>query len=191
MSAQASTPPRLDEAPAQRVVERRWWPALVVTALIVAVVGGGQLVRGVGHAPAAVQVGDARVQPLPGWTVTGATPNAAELRRGPVVLSAQAAPSSYTGPVGLATTYVQDVVRPALADMAADAPTTTTVGAGIAAARVPWVGVTGDGVAVEGVVVALAGPRSSVVFSVAAPKGGLATVAQDVATMIETTEFTG
>jgi hypothetical protein len=185
----ADAPPRVDEAPAQRVRERRWWPALVVTASILALVAGGQAVRGEPATPQDLAVGDARVQPPAGWTLERSTPTAAELRRGPVVVTAQAAPSSYTGPVGLATTYVGNALRPALADLAADEPTPTTIGNGIPAARVPWVGVTDDGVAVEGLVVAAAGPRSSVVFVVAAPEGGLATVVADIARMLDTTRF--
>jgi hypothetical protein len=182
-------PARVDEAPTQRVRERRWWPALLVTGAIVAVVAGGQTAGGEAATPRELAVGDARVRPPAGWTLDRSTPTAAELRRGPVVVTAQAAPSSYTGPAGLATTYVENVLRPALADLAADAPTPTTVGGGIPAARVPWVGVSDDGVTVEGLVVAATGPRSSLVVVVAAPEGALATVADDVSAMLGSIAF--
>jgi hypothetical protein len=185
----AETPARVDEAPAQRVRERRWWPALVVTGLILALVAGGESVRGEGAASREIAVGDARVRPPAGWALDRSTPTAADLRRGPVVLTVQAAPSSYTGPAGLATTYAENVLRPRLADLAADAPTPTTIDDGIPAARVPWVGVTEDGVTVEGLIVAAAGSRSSVIFVVAAPQGTLATVVGDVAAILDSTRF--
>jgi hypothetical protein len=51
--------------------------------------------------------------------------------------------------------------------------------------RFGYVGVTSDGRAVEGLVVAASGVRASAIFDASAPNGELVTVADDLKTMIE------
>jgi hypothetical protein len=170
---------------ATRSRERRWWPALVVTATILAVVVGGRLVRGTAPTPAAVSVGDVRIEPRPGWTLDRSEAAFARLHRGPVVLDVYATPSSYTGPIGVATTYVDQVLRPGLARLSLGEPVAATIGNGTPAVRVGYVGMTDRGVAIEGVVVAASGVRSSVLFDASAPQGALAAVARDVGAMID------
>jgi hypothetical protein len=189
MSAGPEPPTRVDEAPAPRVRERRWWPALVVALSILALVVGGQLVRGALPAVSPVTVGDVRVQPRPGWELDATQPGVARLRRGSAVLDIYAAPRSYTGPEGLAASYVDQVLRPGLSQLTTAQPTTTTIAGGVPAVRVGYVGLTPDGVAIEGVLVAADGPRSGVVFDAAAPEGTLATVVGDVDAMIDQAVF--
>jgi hypothetical protein len=189
MSAEAEPPTRVDEAPAQRVRERRWLPAIIVTASVLALIGGGRLVQGTAPASAPVTVGDVRVQPLPGWTLDQRQDGAARLRRGAAVLDIYAAPTSYTGAAGVAASYIQQVLRPDMRQLTTTEPSATTVAGGIPAVRVNYVGVTPDGVAIEGVVFAASGPRSAVVFDAAAPKGTLAAVAADVSGMIDQAVF--
>jgi len=185
MSTGREPPARVDEVATQRVRERRWWPALVVAGAILALVLTGRLLGGVGSMPAPVTVGDLRVQPSPGWELDRSEPGAVRLRRGSAVLDIYASPSSYTGPGGVAASYVNQVLRPGLSQLTLAEPAPTTIAHGVPAVRVGYVGLTHDGVAIEGVVVAANGPRSAVVFDAAAPQGVLATVAGDVGAMID------
>jgi hypothetical protein len=176
---------RIDEAPAQRVLERRWWPPLLVAALILTLIVSGRLLEGATSTTTPVVVGDVRVQPRPGWELDRSEPGRARLRHGSAVLDIYAAPPSYTGPGGVAAAYVAQVLRPSLSQLTLALPGATTIAGGLPAVRVGYVGVTHDGVAIEGVVVAASGPRSAVVFDAAAPEGSLAAVAQDVGAMID------
>jgi hypothetical protein len=188
MSVRSEPPMRVDEAPAQRVRERRWLPAIIVTASILALVAGGQLVQRAALAPSPVAVGDVRVQPLPGWRLDRSEPQWVRLGRGSAVLDIYATPSSYTGPAGVAASYVAQVLRPSLWQFATGRSSSMTV-AGEPAVSIGYIGITHDGVAIEGVVVAASGSRSAVVFDVAAPKGALAAVAADVAHMLDRAVF--
>jgi hypothetical protein len=188
MNGGTEPPMRVDEAPAQRVRERRWLPAIIVTTLILALIAGGHLVQGTSASPPVV-VGDVQVQPLPGWTLDQRGTGAVRLRRGSAVLDIYAAPSSYTGAVGVATSYIEQVLRPGMRQLSTTEPTMTTVAGGVPAVRVNYVGVTPDGVAIEGVILAASGPRSAVVFDAAAPEGSFAAVAGDVASMVDRAVF--
>jgi len=185
MSGIEPPPARVDEAPGQRVRERRWWPALAVTALILAVLATGQLVRGSTATAPPVRVGEVTVQPRPGWTPVTQTPTFARLQRGPATLDVAATTPSYTGPVGVAVSYVDQVLRPSLAQFTPGEAATATLSGGMPAVRVPYVGVTRGGVAIEGVLVAASGPRGAVVFDASAPEGTMASVAEDVGAMID------
>jgi hypothetical protein len=185
MNVAEPPPARVDEAPAQRVRERRWWPALAVTALILALLGSSQLVRGPMPTAPAVRVGEVVVQPRPGWVPVTQTPTFARLQRGPATLDIVATPPSYTGAVGVAVSYVDQVLRPILAQLTPGEPATTTIAGGVPAVRIPYVGVTHGGVTIQGVLVAATGPRGAVVFDAAAPEGMLAGVAEDVGAMID------
>jgi len=189
MSTGADPPIRVDEAPAQRVHERRWWPALAVAGLILALVVGGQRVGGDGSAHSPVTVGGVRVTPRPGWELDHAEPNVARLRRGSAVLDIFAMPSSYTGAQGLATGYVDQVLRPSLRELRLAEPTSTAIGGSVPAVAIAYVGVTTDGIAIEGVVLAANGTQAAVVFDAAAPEGTLAAAAEDVDAMIDEAVF--
>jgi hypothetical protein len=180
---------RVDEAPAQRVRERRWWPALAVAGLILALVVGGQRAGGDGSAPSPVTVGSVRVAPRPGWELDRTEPNGARLRRGSTVLDIFAMPSSYTGAQGVATAYVDQVLRPSLRELRLAEPTSTTIAGGVPAVAIVYVGVTTDGIAIEGVVLAANGTHAAVVFDAAAPEGTLAAAAEDVDAMIDDAVF--
>jgi len=182
-------PMRVDDAPAQRVRERRWWPALVVTGLILALVVSGRLQEGATSAATPVAVGDALVQPRPGWELDLSEPGFARLRHGSALLDIYAAPSSYTGSDGAAASYVDQVLRPGLSRLTTAEPSSTAIAHGVPAVRIGYVGVTLDGVAIEGVVVAASGPRSAVVFDASAPEGALGTVAHDIGAMIDQAVF--
>ena len=117
MSAAEPPPARVDEAPAQRVRERRWWPALAVTGLILALLGSSQLVRGPMPTAPPVRVGEVVVQPRPGWAAVTETPTFARLQRGPATLDIVATTPTYTGAVGVAASYVDQVLRPTLAQL--------------------------------------------------------------------------
>ncbi len=188
MAANGTTPVRPDEAPAQRVRERRWLPAIVLVALVLGLVLGGHAVAGPGSAPAAVAIDGVRVHPATGWDLVASSEGWARLHRGPAVLDIYAAPPAYTGPAGVAATYVEQVLRPSLVQVTIGEPAYTTIAGGVPAVRVGYVGVTDDGVAIEGVVVAASGASRAVVFDAAAPQGALATIAADVARMLDTTE---
>jgi hypothetical protein len=189
MSTAAEPPMRVDEAPAQRVHERRWWPALAVAGLILALVVSGQRVGGDGSAPSPVTVGSVRVTPRPGWELDHAEPDGARLRRGSAVLDIFAAPSSYTGAQGVATSYVDRVLRPSLGELRLAEPASTTIAGGVPAVAIAYVGVTADGIAIEGVVLAANGTQTAAVFDAAAPEGTLAAVAEDVGAMIDHAVF--
>ena len=118
----SEVPVRPDEAPAQRVRERRWAPALIVAALIVVVAQGARTVADAtaGAIGPAVTVGSAvTLQPRPGWDLesTGMDPPAARFHRGPVLLDVVAYPPTNVGPAAVAAGYVEQTLRPGLAQV--------------------------------------------------------------------------
>lgn len=183
-------PFRPDEAPAQRVRERRWIPTLIVVALVVVVAQGARTVAGVTAGPTlpAVTVGSAvTVQPRPGWDLESASANppAARFHRGPVLLDVFVYPPTGPGPAAVAASYVEQALRPSLAQVTVGEAAATTLAGGVPAVRFGYVGITHDGVPLEGVVIAASGTSASVVFDAYAPHGELATVADDVRAMID------
>ena len=186
-------PVRPDEAPAQRVRERRWVPTLIVTALVVVVAQGARTVADA-TAPAPgppITVGSVlTLQPRPGWDVvsTTAVPPAARLHRGPVLLDVFVYPAASDGPGGVAARYVGDALRPSLAQVTIGEAAPTTLAGGVPAVRFGYVGVTDDGLQLQGVVIAASGSSASVVFDAYAPGGELATVAGDLQAMIDGAE---
>ncbi len=186
-------PMRPDEALAQRVRERRWVPTLIVTALIVVVAQGARAVADA-TAPAPgppITVGSVlTVQPRPGWDVvsTTAVPPAARLHRGPVLLDVFVYPAASDGPGGVAARYVEGALRPGLAQVTIGEAAPTTLAGGVPAVRFGYVGVTHDGVPLEGVVVAASGSSAAAVFDAYAPHGELPTVIEDVRAMVEGAE---
>ncbi len=186
-----NAPPRPDEAPAQRRAERRWLPALGVVAVILVVTGGAQVVEGaIAGASEPVVVGQTvRVAPEPGWTVVSTSGASgvgqALLTRGSASLLILAVPPG-SGPA-------QELAR-GYADALDDRFTQLTIGEaaadGAEAVRFGYVGITADGVAVEGVVAAFADPvtGSGAIFDGFAPKGSLGAAIGDLRTMVETAE---
>ena len=182
-------PFRPDEAPAQRVRERRWIPTLIVVALVIVVAQGARTVAGVtaGATGPAVTVGSAvTVQPRPGWDLesTSANPPAARFHRGPVLLDVFVYPPG-AGPAAVAANYVEQTLRPSLAQVTVGEAAPSTLAGGVPAVRFGYVGITHDGVPLEGVVIAASGTSASAVFDAYAPHGELATVAEDVRAMID------
>jgi hypothetical protein len=186
-------PVRPDEAPAQRVRERRWVPTLIVAALILIVAQGARTVADAtaGATGPPITVGSVlTVQPRPGWDVvsTTAVPPAARLHRGPVLLDVFVYPAASDGPGGVAARYVEGALRPGLAQVTIGEAAPTTLAGGVPAVRFGYVGVTHDGVPLEGVVIAASGSGASAVFDAYAPRGELATVAGDLQAMIDGAE---
>lgn len=184
-------PPRPDEAPAQRRRERRWLPALGVVAVIVVVTGGGRVVGGAvaGAAEPVVLAGSVTVTPEPGWAVvsTGEQEGLSQalLAHGNANLLIVAGPAGAGTAQELARSYVE-----VLEDRFAQVTTGEASIEGGERVRFGYVGITSDGVAVEGVVAAVADPvtGAGAVFDGFAPKGSLGAAIEDVATMIDTAE---
>jgi len=183
-------PERPDEAPAQRVQERRWVPVLIVAALILLVAQGAQTVADAtaGATEPAVTVGPTvQLQPRPGWDLvtTSSDPPAARLQRGSVLLDVFAYPAEPAGPVAVAQRYVDEALRPSLAQVSIGEAAETMLAGGVPAVRFGYVGITREGVPLEGVVIAAAGPSASAVLDAYAPQGELATVAEDLHVMFD------
>ena len=182
--------PAVPDGGSARAVERRWIPVIVVVALIALVVGGAQALAAVvtNGTGGPLLVGDAvRIQPRPGWDVqtVSSTPPWARLHRGPVVLDVFAMAPEPAGPVPLGERYIDERLRPSLSQLAVATLDPTSLANGVPAVRVGYVGITTDGRAVEGVVVAATGERASAVFDVSAPSGELVTVVDDLRAMID------
>jgi hypothetical protein len=194
MGAQAGkAPERSDGAPSQRVKERRWLAVAAVTVLILVVAGGARTIAdtSAGDSGPPVLVGTvARIQPRPGWELQGGStdPPAARLHRGPVLLDVLVYPPDALGPIPVSQRYVSEALRPGLASVTVGEAAGTTTAGGVAAVRFGYVGITHDGVVIEGVVTVAADTSASVVFDAYAPQGALATVADDLAAMIDGAE---
>ena len=183
-------PMRPDEAPAQRVRERRWVPALLIAALLLVVAQGARTVADAtaGAPGPAVTVGSAiTMQPRPGWDLesTSSDPPAARFHRGPALLDVVVYPPSALGPAAVAASYVEQTLRPGLAQVSVGSAAPAVLAGGVPAVRFGYVGITEDGVPLEGVVIAACGRAASVVFDAYAPQGELATVATDLRAMID------
>ena len=186
-------PVRPDEAPSQRVRERRWVPTLIVAALILIVAQGARTVADAtaGATGPPITVGSVlTLQPRPGWDVvsTTAVPPAARLHRGPVLLDVFVYPVAPDGPGGVAARYVEGALRPSLAQVVIGEAAPITLAGGVPAVRFGYQGITEDGVPLEGVVIAASGSSASVVFDAYAPHGELPTVIEDVRAMVEGAE---
>jgi hypothetical protein len=167
--------------------ERRWLPVLIVTALIVVVAGGARtFADATAGSTGPIALGSVRVQPQPGWQVEGSVqPAAVRLHRGPVVLDVFAGGSFPGGPSALAAIYLDQRLVPAFVRIAHSDFDPSLVVDGAAAVSFTYVGVTSDGVQVEGIVVAADTTDASVVFDAKAPKGELTNAIEDVRTMID------
>ena len=94
-------------------------------------------------------------------------------------------PADPGGPASVAARYADESLRPSLAQVAVGEAAATTLAGGVPAVRFGYVGITHDGVPIEGVVVAASGSSVSAVFDAYAPQGELATVADDVRAMFD------
>lgn len=186
---QAAVPKTID-GPDRPVTERRWIPVLIVVVLITLVVGGAQVLA---MAPTnrtggpLVVGGAVQIQPRPGWEVQTVTavPPSARLHRGPIVLDVWAMGPEPSGPGVLADRFVAEQLRLSLSQLAVATPAPTSLANGVPAVSIGYVGITTDGRAVEGVVVAATGIRASAVFDASAPSGELVTVADDLRAMVD------
>jgi hypothetical protein len=167
--------------------EQRWLPVAIVTALIVVVAGGARTFADATAGPTApITLGSVRVQPQPGWQVEGPVqPTAVRLHRGPVVLDVFAGGSFPGGPSALAASYLDQRLVPAFARIVPSNFDPTLVVDGAPAVSFTYVGVTNDGVAIEGIVVAADTTDASVVFDAQAPKGELAAAIEDIRATID------
>lgn len=167
--------------------EQRWLPVLIVTGLIVVVAGGARTFAGAtAGSTGPITLGSVHVQPQPGWQVEGPVqPSAVRLHRGPVVLDVFAGGSFPGGPSALAATYLDERLVPAFARIVHSDFDQALVVDGAPAVSFTYVGVTSDGVPIEGIVVAADTTDASVVFDARAPKGELANAIEDVRTMID------
>jgi len=172
---------------ASRRAGDRWAPVAIVVGIIAIVVGGGQvLARAVTPAAGGVlHVGAVQIQPRPGWDVESVTAATARLHRGPVVLDVVASGPDATGPASIAVRYVEERLRPMLPQLLPTSPELVELPSGATAARIGYVGLTPDGLPIEGVVTAVSGPSSSAVFDAVAPRGELIGVVDDVQAMID------
>lgn len=185
-----TAPPRPDEAPAQRRDERRWVPTLGVLAVILLVTGGADLVGGaIGGRAAPVRVGGAlTVTPVPGWEIVstsdGPDVSQALLRRGSagflvVVISGESVPAEE-----IARDYA-NVLDGRFAQVTIGEPAVD----GLERVRFGYVGVTGDGVAVEGVVAVVSeAAGAGAIFDGFAPKGSLGAAIGDLREMVDSAE---
>jgi hypothetical protein len=182
-------PDRPDEAANQRVVERRWWPAAVVTGLILLVAGGARGVADAVAGPAGppVAVEGVRIQPEPGWDLeaTSDQPPRARFHRGAVQLVVLAVPAAGSDPSTIAERYVTEVLRPDLASVTIGDASSGALVAGTPAVRFGYVGITRGGVPIEGVITVATGSSAAGVFDAFAPQGELGWVADDLRTMID------
>jgi len=165
-------------------------PTLIVAGLIVLVAQGARTAADAtaGATGPAVTVGSAvTVQPRPGWDLEGTStdPPAARFHRGPVLLDVIVFPADPYGPTSVAARYAEESLRPSLAQVAIGEAAPTTLAGGVPAVRFGYVGITEDGVPIEGVVVAASGSSVSAVFDAYAPQGELATVADDLRAMFD------
>lgn len=164
-------------------------PVVLVTVLVVVVAGGARSVADATSTEAgAVTMGAVRVQPQPGWQQDGpVTPTVARLHKGPVVLEISVAGPVPGGPILLATLYRQQRLEPAFSQFATTSPESALLRNGAAAVRFTYVGISADGVSLEGLVVAAETADTSVVFDARAPSGVLAGALDDIREMVEGT----
>jgi len=176
-----------DRPPQPLPRERRWLPVLIVTALIAVVAGGA---RSVAEATATrtgpVSMGEVRVQPAEGWQVEGlVTPTFARLHKGAVVLDVTVGQPVPGGPTLLAALYRDRRLEPAFPRFVPSAPDATVLQNGTPAVGFTYFAVTGDGVALDGLVIVVDTSTTSVIFDARAPSGELTGSIEDIRSMVE------
>jgi len=186
-------PARPDESSSQRRTERRWPPLAGVLALIAFVTLGA---RGIGAVsvtgpPVGFQ-GILLVHPQPGWTERARSEEDGShqllLTKGAARLSIFAIEDTPWTPPELALDYARSLSTE-LSEFATDPPTAVTLASGGSALRFGFVGVTTDGIAVQGEVTASVTDRAvALVFEVQAQPGDLGWALDDTERMIDETE---
>jgi hypothetical protein len=185
----APAPLRPDEAPGR---ERRWLPPLAVLGVILLMTVGA---RGIADALAEppggpVEVGGiVSVQPRAAWTVSSREDRGAFhetlLVRGAAGLSVVGIEEAGETPEVLAERYAQDVLSDRFVQLRIAGDGASAAVRGLPAVRFGYVGITDQGVTLEGVVTAVSAPSGNgAVFDAFAPEGELASVAQDLDAMI-------
>lgn len=172
----------------------RWWPSLLVTAVLATVTFGG---FGVGAAlsqpagPPVVIAGVLRVQPLSGWELATRfdQPPGARLSRGNGNLDCAVVP--FRGSVlDLAREYVDQVLRPGARRLSVSSSVVPVrLASGLTGVRFGYVGSFGQKAQaqIEGEVTAIVSPGGvGVVFDGWAPAGLLQYVLDDIRTMVDT-----
>jgi hypothetical protein len=189
----------LVEASPPELAERRparWWPSLVVVAVLGAVVFGG---FGIGQAlsqpegPPVDVAGVVRVHPLSGWELATRFegPAGARLSRGSGNLDVFTLPFRAAA-VDLARQYVQQALRPQANRLSvSSAVQRVRLDSGLVGVRFGYVGSFGQKsqAQIEGEVTAVVSPDGvGVVFDGWSPAGLLPYVIDDVRTMVATAE---
>ena len=185
-------PVRPDEAGSQRRLERRWLPVLGVIAVILAVTLGP---RGVGEAlsgPATIE-GLVTVHAEAGWSVVTRRDEGSVhqllLRKGSDGFLVVALAGHGGTAADLAREYVSGALRGEYRALTPADPAPATLASGVTGVRFGYVGVTNQGVTVEGVVVAVQTPGGNgIVFDGFAPEGTLAASIDELGRMIDGAE---
>jgi hypothetical protein len=163
-----------------------------VVAVLVFVAGGADVIaRAIAGPP--VQIAGATVHPEAGWEVIRRA-DAGSLHRVVLAQGSEAlditAIDDYQGTAGdLAQRYETSVLAGQLEQLSIGDPEAGALDDGTPTVRYAYIGITRDGVAVEGVVTTAVGSAGTgVIFDGFAPKGALASVAGGLASMIDRTE---
>ncbi len=185
-----TAPSQPDEATARRRSERRWAPSLGVLAVILLVTGGADLVGGaIRERPEPIEVGEAVTVTLArGWEVESALeePDVSRvlLRSGRTDLLVIALSG---GPVS-ALEVARDYAAVLDARFAQVSIGDSTVD-GFERVRFGYVGISDDGLAIEGVVAVVSGASGdAAVFDGFAPKGSLGAAIGDLREMVGSAE---
>jgi hypothetical protein len=183
-------PVRPDEAAGQRVPERRWLPVIAVVAVIgvVAFGGGG---AGSGESGPPVEVGGiVHLQPASGWELVersdGTRVHRVRLRQGNTLLDVYAVLGFGSSPEELGAEFQNEILSSRFDRLTIGAAGDERLPSGLAAVVFGYVGVTSDGVSVEGAVTATVGTGGDgAVFDGFAPQGELAAGVGDLRSMID------
>ncbi len=183
---------RTEATPPPAGTGRRWLAVLVVVAVLLFVAGGADAIA---HAIAGppIQIAGVTLHPQAGWKVQrrgdDGSLHRVVLARGSGALDVTVI-DAYPGTAdGLARQYEDSVLAGQLDQLSVGDPEAGALDDGTPTVRYGYVGITHDGVAVEGVVTTAVGPEDTgVVFDAYAPKGGLASVVGGLASMIDRTE---
>lgn len=185
-------PPRPDEAASQRRSERRVLPVVAVVGVIALVTLGARGAERVTVGP--VSLGDVvTIHPEPGWAEDEHQDDDGVhqvlLRKGSVGLFVVAIEGQGGTAAALGEDYARDGLDAQFARVTIGRAGATTLDDGTGGVRYGYVGVTGDGVSIEGVVIAVVGAGDDgVIFDGFAPEGDLASAIQELGTMIHGAE---
>jgi hypothetical protein len=183
-------PVRPDEAAGQRIKERKWLPVIGVVAVIgVIAFGGGNAASG--ESPPPVDVGGiVHLQPARGWEVVdhanGTDIHRVRLRHANTLLDVYAIEGFDASAGELASAFQQQILSTQFDRLTVGGAGETTLASGSPGVAFGYVGVTSDGVAVEGAVTATVGTQGDgAVFDGFAPQGELAAGVGDLREMID------